>query len=46
MRLYTKSFNQKNDLEDYVNSRHIQKEDIVSVFQDNSGQFVLYYYGE
>lgn len=46
MRLYTKSFNQKSDLEDYVNKLGIQRENIVSIFQDDSKQFVLYYYGE
>lgn len=46
MRLYTKSFNKKDDLRDYVNTNGIPKENIVSVFQDDSGQFVLYYYGE
>ena len=46
MRLYTKSFNQKSDLETYVNKLGIQKENIVSIFQDDNKQFVLYYYGE
>jgi len=46
MRLYTKSFNKKVELEEYVNNKGIQRENIVSVFQDNSGQFVLYYYDE
>ncbi len=45
MRLYTKSFNMKSDLEDFVNEQKIERENIVSIFPEG-GQFVLFYYGE
>ena len=46
MRLYTQVFNDKRSIEIFINKHGIQKNDIVSLFQDNSGEYVLLYYGE
>lgn len=46
MKLITKSFNQKREIDDYVNGLGITKENIVTIYQDLDNTYVLVYYGE
>lgn len=44
MKLCTRSFNQKKDIDDYVNARGITRDKLVSVYQDMDRTYVLVYY--
>ena len=46
MVLETRGFNQKNEAEEFINSRGIKKEDIVTFFQELDGTYSLMYYAE
>ena len=46
MRVYTRIFNKMREVEEFLNSAGIQKENIVNIFQSQDGSFVLVYYGE
>ena len=46
MQMYTRAFNDKREVTDYINEKGIQKDAIVTVFQDSDGLFVLMYYAE
>lgn len=46
MRLYTIVKNDVREIEDYINSHGIQKDQVVSVFQNAHKEYVLIYYGE
>jgi len=42
--MYTRVFNDMRELNNYVNEKKIKKEDIVNIFQDNEGSYLLVYY--
>ncbi len=44
MQMVTKSFNTKREVDDFVNSNHIPRENIVTTYQDLDGTYVLVYY--
>jgi len=44
MNFRTKSFNKKAELEAFVNSSGIPKENIISIFQDSENMFVIWYF--
>lgn len=44
--MLTKAFNKVRELKDFVNESSIDKENIVSTFQNSEGLYVLIYYGE
>ena len=44
--MYTKSFNRKNELVDFVNENGIGKSQIISVFKESDGLYTLVYYAE
>ena len=46
MRMITFAANQMRDIETEINKQGIQKEQIVNIFQDNDGTYILTYYGE
>lgn len=45
-RFYTRIFNSMRELEEFVNSHGIQKDDIVSIDQHSDHSFMLAYYGK
>lgn len=42
--MITMTFNQLRELDAYVNEHGIEKEDIISIFQNNENLYVLMYY--
>ena len=44
--MYTRVFDKIRDAEEFAVSSNIKKENIVSLSQINSGQFLLIYYAE
>lgn len=46
MKMITKSFNKKSDIDDFVNAKGIKKDDLVTIYQDIDETYVLVYYGE
>ena len=46
MRLYTRAFNNEKELETFVNENGIEMENIISIFETSSRDYMLVYYGE
>ena len=46
MKMYTKACNDKREITTFINKKGIRKEDIITVFQDKDGLYVLMYYAE
>lgn len=46
MRLYTEAFNDKRAATKFINEWGIQKENIVTFFQETDGTYTLMYYAE
>ena len=44
MRMYTVGFNKMSEVNDFVNSHGITKEQIVSIIESASGTWLLVYY--
>lgn len=44
MKMYTRSFNFKTELVDFVNENGIEKDQIISIFKENDGLFTIIYY--
>lgn len=44
--LETRGFNSKREVEDYINSKGIEKDSILSFFQELDGTYTLMYYAE
>lgn len=46
MKMCTKAFNKMNEAEKFINAKGIEKDDIITIFQDKDGLYVLMYYEE
>lgn len=46
MKMYTQSFNNARQANDFVNDHGIQKENIVTLFQNSDKTYLLVYYDE
>ena len=46
MRLETRSFNKKNEAVAYINAAGIQKENLISFFQEKDSTYTILYYAE
>lgn len=46
MKMYTKACNDKREITTFINEKGIKKDDIITVFQDHDGLYVLMYYAE
>lgn len=46
MRMYTRIFNSSREMDTFINEKKIKKENIVSVFQSQGGEFTIVYYDE
>lgn len=46
MKMYSRGFNRINEVENFVNREGIQKENIIEVFQNQDGTYLLLYYAE
>lgn len=46
MRLYTIVKNDLREVEEYINSQGIEKDQIVNIFSNGRGEYILIYYGE
>jgi len=46
MQMHTRSYNKMRELEDFVNSANIPKENIISIFPNSDKTFTIVYYAE
>ena len=46
MNMYTQIGNDLREINDFVNKNGIKKEQIVQIFQENDGLFVILYYAD
>lgn len=46
MRMYTQAFNDMRELNTFVNAKGIEKDKIVSIFQNTDKTYLLVYYAE
>lgn len=44
MKMYTEAFNSLRDLNNFVNSHGIEKQNVVSIFQAEDSTYILIYY--
>lgn len=46
MKMYTRSFNKMREMEEFINSNGIAKENIINVFQLSDQTFTVVYYAD